>query len=178
MAKPPPRIISGEVPSISVYFIFLCSNRQARILFETFFGVEGVESSPRSCAKEFRHLGWAPLFTTTRYHRWVPTAVLRGSCKCSCRHTTPLQVCGSSGSTGMTRAYITPPNAPCGCSDVLSLRFLSSPLIYYTPKHTLWVFGRPITPPGLAHPPWPPCELHFITRGTQDITHPTGYHTR
>ena len=35
---------------------------QARILFETFFGVEGVESSPRLCDTEFRYLGWAPLF--------------------------------------------------------------------------------------------------------------------
>ena len=36
-------------------------------MFETFFGVEGVESSPGSCAKEFRHLVWAPLF----YHNPV-----------------------------------------------------------------------------------------------------------
>ena len=48
MAQPPPRIISGELPSIEVHFIFSCSNPQARILFGTFFGVEGVESSPRS----------------------------------------------------------------------------------------------------------------------------------
>ena len=49
--------------------------------------------------------------------------------------------------------FITPPNTPCGCSDVLS-----HPLDYHTPL-------------------WAPCELHFITRGTQDITPPTGYHT-
>ena len=66
--------------------------------------------------------------TTTRYHRWVPTAGVRGSCKCSCRHTTPLQVCGSSGSTVITPDFITPPNTPCGCSDVLSY-----PLVYHTP---------------------------------------------
>jgi len=45
---------------------------------------------------------------------------------------------------------------------------------YPTPKHTLCVFGRAITPPGLS----PPYELHFITRGTQGITPPTGYQTR
>ena len=49
--------------------LFFHASIQARILFETFFGVEGVESSPKSCAKEFRHLGWALCFTTTRYHR-------------------------------------------------------------------------------------------------------------
>ena len=52
---------------------------------------------------------------------------MRGSCKCSCRHTTPLQVCGSSGSTVITPAFITHPNTPCGCSDVLS-----HPLVYHT----------------------------------------------
>ena len=45
---------------LGIYFFY--APIQARILFETFFGVEGVESSPRSCDKEFRHLGWAPLF--------------------------------------------------------------------------------------------------------------------
>ncbi|CAN0062424.1 unnamed protein product [Ectocarpus sp. 6 AP-2014] len=34
---------------------------------------------------------------------------------------------------------------PCGCSDVLSHH-----LIYHTRKHTLWVFGRAVTPPGLS----------------------------
>ena len=66
MAQPPPRVISGEVPAISVYFMFYAPI-QAHILFETFFGVEGIESSPRLCAKEFCHLGWAPLF----YHNSV-----------------------------------------------------------------------------------------------------------
>ena len=44
------------------------------------------------------------------------------------------------------------------------------------PQDILWVFGRPITPfitpPGLSPLPWAPCELQFITRGTQDIKHP------
>ena len=45
-------------------------------------------------------------------------------------------------------SFITPPNTPCGCSDVLS------------------------PPPTYHPPPWAPCELHFITWGTQDITPP------
>ena len=43
--------------------------------------------------------------------------------------------------------FITPPNTPCGCSDVLS-----HTLVYHTPKRTLWVVGRAIIPPGLSHP--------------------------
>ena len=58
---------------------------------------------------------------------------MRGRCKCSCRHTTPLQVCGSSGSTVITPAIITSPNTPCGCSDVL-------------------LYPLFITPPHLSHP--------------------------
>ena len=77
---------------------------------------------------------------------------MRGICKCSCRHTTPLEVCGSSGSTVITPDFITPSNTPCGCSDVLS-----HPL-FITPPHlshplTLWMFGRPIIPPGSSHSP-------------------------
>ena len=71
-----------------------------------------------------------------------------------------------------------PQTHPVGVRTCYHTPFFSPPLIYHTPKHTLWVFGRPVTPPGLSHPPCAPCELHFITRGTQDITHPTGYRTR
>ena len=39
------------------------------------------------------------------------------------------------------------------CSDVL---LHPPPLIYHTPNHTLWVFGRDITPPGLSHAPLGP----------------------
>ena len=79
----------------------------------------------------------------------------------------------------------------------VGVRRLSHSLVYHTPKHTLWVFGRAITPPGLSHPqtypvggrtcyhtPWfitPPGgrrDQHSITGATQDTTSPTGYHTR
>ena len=51
---------------------------------------------------------------------------------------------------------------------------LHHPPSFITPtlNHTLWMFARPITPPRLSHTPWAPCELHFITRGPQDITPP------
>ena len=173
MAQPMPRIISGGVPSIRVYFI-LCSPIQARILFETFFGVEGVESSPRSCAKEFRHLGLGPFV--------LPQPGITGR--------SLQQECGAAASV---RAGIPHP-FKCAAAAVQLLShpqthrvgvrmcyhhpFSSPLLIYHTSEHTLWVFGRSITPPGLSHPPWAPCELHFITRGTQDIIPPTGYHIR
>ena len=71
-----------------------------------------------------------------------------------------------------------PQTHPVGVRTCHHTPFLSPPLIYHTPKYTLlWVFGRPIKPPGLSHPHWTPCELNFITQGTQDITPPTGYHT-
>ena len=33
----------------------------------------------------------------------------------------------------------------------VGVRRLSHTLVYHTPKHTLWVFGRAITPPGLSN---------------------------
>lgn len=78
------------------------------------------------------------------------------------RNTTPLQVCGSSGSTVShpkthavslrtcchTQSFITHPNTPCGCSDALS-----HPLVYHTP------LGAPascILSPGVHKIPPPP----------------------
>ena len=51
-------------------------------------------------------------------------------------------------------------------------RHRSPPFIYDTPKHTLWVFGRSITPPGSSQPPWAPCELHHpgLSHPPQDTT--------
>ena len=57
---------------------------------------------------------------------------------------------------------ITSQSTRCGCSDVLS-----HPLIYHTPKHTLWLFGRAITPPFIT----PPHLSH-------PQTHPVGVRTR
>ena len=96
---------------------------QARTLFETFFGVEGVESLPRSCAKEFRFLGLAPLF----YHNPVS------------------QVGTYSRSAGQLQVFVQAYHTP---SSVRQQRFNC----YHTPKHTLWMFGRAITPP-FYHPP-------------------------
>ena len=113
------------------YTLFSYVPLQARILFETFFGVEGVESSPRSCAKEFRHLGWAPLF----YHNLVSQV---GTYSRSAGQLRQLQV--------FVQAYHTP-------SSVRQQRFnCYHTRLYHTPKHTLWVFGRAITPP-FHHPP-------------------------
>ena len=73
----------------------------------------------------------------------------------------------------------------------VGVRRLSHPLVYHTPKHTLWVFGRAITPPGLSHPQTYPVggrtryhtprfitppggrrDQHSITGATQDTTPP------
>ena len=110
------------------YILFYYAPIQARILFEIFFGVEGVESSPRSCAKEFRHLGWAPLF---------------------CHN--PLSQVGTYGrSAGQLQVFVHAYHAP---SSVRQQRFnCDHTRFYHTPKHALWVFGRAITPP-FYHPP-------------------------
>ena len=88
------------------------------------------------------------------------------------RNITPLQVCGSSGSTLQGRSasvsppkhdlwvfggyhtpwFITPPNTTCGCSDVLP-----HPLVYHTPTF--------ITPPNV------PCGWSDV------LSHPLLYHT-
>ena len=135
------------------YILFFYAPIQAHILFKTFFGVEGVESSPRSCAKELRHLGWAPLF----YQNPV-SQVGRTYSKSAGR----LQV--------FVQAYHTP-------SSVRQRRFnCYHTRCYHTPKHTLWVFGGAITPP-FYHP------LSFITPpdtpcGCSDVlSHPLVYHT-
>ena len=153
--------------------LFFCAPLQARILFETFFGVEEVEPSPRSCAKEFRHLGWAPLF----YHNPVSQV---GTCRRSAgqlrvfvqAYHTPSSVWQAAVQLLSHPLLSHPQTHPVGVRTCYHTPFLPPPLMYHIPKHTLWVFGRPITPPGLSHPPWAPCELHFITRGTQDITPP------
>ena len=89
---------------------------------------------------------------------------MRGSCECSCRHPTPLQVCGSSGSTVITPAFTTPPNTPCGCSDVLSHPLFITPHHLSHPQthlvgvrtscHTPWFITPPLGPlrAALHHP--------------------------
>ena len=178
MAQPRPHITLGEVLLIWVCLFFFAPI-QARVLFETFFGVEGVESSPRSCAKEFRHLDWAPLF----YHN---TASQVGTYSRSTgqlqvfvhAYHTPSSVRQQRFNYYHTRFYHTLKHTQVVFGFTITPPFYHPPFIYHTPKHTLWVFGRPITRTGLSHPPWAPCHLQFITRGTQDITSPTGYHTR
>ena len=102
---------------------------------------------------------------------------MRGSCKCSCRHAAPLQVCGSSGSTVITPAFITPLNIPRGCSDVLSHPLFITPLHLSHPQthlvgvrtsyHTRWFITPPLGPPAS-------CTLspgvHKISPTPQDTT--------
>ena len=89
---------------------------------------------------------------------------MRGSFKCSCRHTTPLQACGSSGSTVITPAIITRPNTPCGRPDVLSYPLFITPTHLSHPQthlvgvrtsyHTPWFITPPLGPlrAALYHP--------------------------
>ena len=154
------------------YILFYYAPIQARILFEIFFGVEGVESSPRSCAKEFRHLGWAPLFCHNPLSQVGTYGRSAGQLQVFVHaYHAPSSVRQQRFNCDHTRFYHTPKHALWVFGRAIT------PLIYHTPKHTLWVFGRSITRPGLSHSPWAPCELHFITRCTQDITTPTGFHT-
>ena len=88
------------------YILFFYAPIQARILFEAFFGVEGVESSPRSCAKEFRHLGWAPLF-----------------------HHNPVSQVGTySRSAGQLRVFVQAYHTPSKCAAA-AVQLLSHPLL-------------------------------------------------
>ena len=120
--------------------------------FENFFGVEGVESSPRSCAKEFRHLGCAPLF----YHNPVS------------------QVGTYSRSAGQLQVFVQAYHTP---SSVRQQRFkFYHTRFCHTPKHTLWVFARAIIPsfyhpPSFITPPNKPCGCSDV------LSHPLVYHT-
>ena len=129
------------------YILFFYAPIQARILFKTFFGVKGVESSPRSCAKEFRHLGWALLF----YHNPVSKVGTYS------RSAGQLQV--------FVQAYHTPLSVRQQRFNCYHTRF------YHTPKHTLWVFGRPITPP-FYHTPLEPPASCTLSPGVHKISHP------
>ena len=114
---------------------------------------------------------------------------MRGSCKCSCRDTTPLQVFGSSGSTVITPAFITPPNTPCGCSDVLSHPlFITSPHLshpqthlvgVWTSYHTSWFITPPLGPlrAALYHPGYTRYNTpHRIPHPVIIFSIPTCYH--
>ena len=123
------RLVSYRARYLRFRWGFFLAPVQARILFETFFGVEGVESSPRSYAEECRHLGWAALF----YHNPVS------------------QVGTYSRSAGQLQVFVQTYHSP---SSVRQQRFnCHHTRFYHTPKHTLWVFGRAITPP-FYHPPY------------------------
>ena len=77
-----------------------------------------------------------------------------------------------------TRSFsVSPPSTTCGCSEVITPPGLSHPLIYHTPKHTLWVFGRALSHPLVYHtptfitPPNVPCGWSDV------LSHPLVYHT-
>ena len=132
MAQPPLGIISDKFIRFRYILVFYAPI-QARIFFEAFFVIEDVASSPRSCAKKFRHLGWAPLFynnpvsqvgTHSRSAGQLLLVLLQA-------YHTPLSVRQQRSNCYHTLLF-TPPNTPCGCSDVLS--------------HPL-----AITPPHLSH---------------------------
>ena len=103
------------------------------------------------------------------------------------RDTTPLEVCGSSGSSLQavyhTLIYHTPKHMLWLFGRAITPPFITrafiTPQIYRTPKHTLWVFGRSTTPPG----PNVPCE-RVVERAITPpgLSHspprPTLYHRR
>ena len=95
-------------------------------------------------------------FVFPRPIRWVPTLhVFVQKWLPHLRNTTPFQkMCGSSGSTLLYKQCITPPHLSHPKAHVVAVR---------TCYHTPWF----ITPRR------GPCELHFITGGTQDNTPPT-----
>ena len=116
--------------ALGIFYFFKLQSKPV-FYFNFFSELRGLSNRRGPCAKEFRHLGWAPLF----YHNPVSQVgtYSRSAGQRQVCVQAWLQVCGSSGSTVITPAFITPPNTPCGCSDVLS--------------HTLF-----ITPPRLSHP--------------------------
>ena len=70
---------------------------------------------------------------------------------------------------------VSPPSTTCGCSEVITpcgcSDVLSHPHVYHTPKRTLWVVGRAITPPGLSHP-LGAAATSTLSPGLHKISHP------
>ena len=134
------------------YILFFYAPIQVRISFETFFGVEGVESRRGHVLRSLVTYVGPLCFTTTRYHRQVPkqdcgaAASVRAGIphpfKCAAAAlrllSHPLLSHPQTRPVGVRTFYhtpflsppliITPPNTPCGCSDVLS-----HTLVYHTP---------------------------------------------
>ena len=149
---------------------------QARILFETFFGVEGVESLPRSCAKEFRLLGLAPLFyhnpvsqvgTYSRSAGQLQVSVLAGI-------PHPFK-CAAAAIQLLSHPLLAHPQThPVGVRTRYHTPFLSPRLIYHTdtPKHTLWVFGDVLSYPLVCHTPLGPPASCNLSPGVHKISHP------
>ena len=78
---------------------------------------------------------------------------MRGSCKCSCRHTTPLQVCGCSGSLLSHPLLSHPQTHPVGVR---------------TSYHTPWFITSPFGP--LQATPYHPGYTRYHT--SHRIPHP------
>ena len=149
-----------------LYILFFYAPIQARILFETFFGVEGVESSPRSCAREFRLLGWAPLFYHNPVSQVGTYSRSAGQLQVLVQaYHIPSSVRGSSGSTVITPVFTAPPNTPCGCSDVLSPPlFITPPHLSHPQTHLVGV-RTSYHPPRLITPPLGPLRASLYHLG-------------
>ena len=127
------------------------------------------------------------------YSRAPSFFITRGDSICPCAlriitQTTTTAVCGGTprmqtpknmnvqAEQSVAGTFITPQNTRCGCSFVLSHpRFITLPF-YHTPKHTLWMFGRAITPPFLSHPLGTDASC-TLSPGVHNITHPPQYNT-
>ena len=143
-------------------------------------------ASPR--LSPFVFLSRAPLGTVDPYtlhvlvvQAWIPTyhtSAIPHPFRCAAAAVRLYTVIGRYAAYRYhTPHFITPQNTRCGCSFVLSHPlFITLPLIYHTPKHTLWVFGRAITPPYLSHPLGTDASC-TLSPGVHNISHPPQYDT-
>ena len=122
---------------------------QARILFETFFGVEGVESSPRLCDKELRYLGWAPLFCHNPVSQVVRYLQQERGAASSVRAGIPHPFkCAAAAVHTLSHPLLSPPSTHTPWVFGRAI----TPTFYRTPKYTLWV-SDVVSPPGVSHTP-------------------------
>ena len=127
---------------------------------------------PRSCAKEFRHLGWAPLF----YHNPVSQAGTYSRSAGQLQvfvqaYHTPSSVRQQRFNCYHTRFYHTPKHTLCGCSGVLSHPLLITPLIYHTPN-TPCGCSDVLSHPLAYHPSLGPPASCTLSPGVDKITPP------
>ena len=153
--------------------IFHCFMLQSKPVFclKLSSALRGLSHRRGHVLRSFVTLVGPICFTTTRYHRWVPTAGVRGSCKCSCRHTTPFK-CAAAAVQLLSHPLSPPQTHPVGVRTCYHTPFLSPPLVYHTPQHTFCECSDVLSHPLVYHNPLGPPASCTLSPGVRKISHP------